>query len=95
MSTIVEEITEAYRSAGVKIENLIAYGTYYRLVCDGCGTMLGNVGDKLLPGMIKELVDQQFDLYAAGLVGCSCGHQAKIAQARDPKRAEAARKRLA
>ena len=94
MSTILEEITEAYASAGVKVGDPIAYGTYYRLVCDGCGKMLGNVGDKLLPGMIKELVDQQFDLYAAGLVGCSCGHQAKITQARDPKRAEAARKRL-
>jgi len=56
---------------------------------------VGNVGDKLLPGMSKELVqEQQFDLYAAGLLGCACGYQAERARALNPARAEAARNRL-
>jgi len=55
--------------------------------------MVGNVGDRLLPGMIEALLDQSFDLYAAGLLGCACGHQA--ARALDPTRAAAARARLA
>jgi hypothetical protein len=41
------------------------------------------------------VVDAQFDLYAAGLLGCATGHQAERAQALDPARAEDARRRLA
>ena len=96
MSDIVEEIRTAYTSLGIDVEAPITYGTYYRLRCARCGTMVGNVGDKLLPGMIKDLVEeQQFDLYAAGLLGCACGYQAERARALNPTRAEAARKRLA
>jgi len=95
MSTILEEIHQAYEPIGVRVGAPIAFGTYYRLTCEKCGKILGNVGDKLLPGMIKSLIDQEFDLYAAGLVGCSCGHQAERAKALDAKRAEAAKKRLA
>jgi len=95
MSSIIEEIRAAYRPLGIEVEAPITYGTYYRLRCAKCGTMVGSVGDKLLPGMIKELVqDQQFDLYAAGLLGCACGHQAEQARALDPRRADAARERL-
>jgi hypothetical protein len=96
MSGIVDEIRTAYGAFGIEVEAPTTYGTYYRLRCGRCGTMVGNVGDKLLPGMIKTtLEEQQFDLYAAGLLGCACGHQAERAQALDPARADAARKRLA
>ena len=96
MSTILDEIREAYQAIGIQLEQPVTYGTYYRLLCAGCGKMVGNVGDKLLPGMIKTLLEeQQFDLYAAGLLGCSCGHQAERARILDPTRADAARKRLA
>ena len=36
-----------------------------------------------------------FDLYAAGLLGCACGHQAERARVLDPARAETARRRAA
>ena len=39
--------------------------------------MLGQIGDKLLPGMAAEIVEGQRDLYASGLLGCACGHQQK------------------
>jgi hypothetical protein len=96
MSGIVDEIREAYQAFGIQLDQPVTYGTYYRLLCSRCGKVVGNVGDKLLPGMIKTLLEeQQFDLYAAGLLGCACGHQAERARALDPARAEAARKRLA
>jgi len=44
--------------------------------------------------MILTLLEAQFDLYAAGLLGCACGHQAERAHALDPGRAEAARTRF-
>jgi hypothetical protein len=75
MSTIVEEIRRAYAAVGITLDQPAAFGTYYRLLCTGCGRMLGQVGDKLLPGMAAEIVDAQRDLYASGLLGCSCGHQ--------------------
>ena len=50
---------------------------------------------KLLPGMARELVDGEMDLYAAGLAGCVCGFQAERAGAIDPARAAAAKARFA
>ena len=81
MSDILEEIRAAYRRIGITLDQPAAYGTYYRLLCSGCGRMLGNVGDRLLPGMADELVDRQLDLYAEGLLGCPCGHQRTQARA--------------
>jgi hypothetical protein len=75
VSEIVDEIREAYAAVGVTLDRPAAFGTYYRLLCAGCGRVLGQIGDKLLPGMAAEIVDHQRDLYAAGLLGCACGHQ--------------------
>jgi hypothetical protein len=75
MSTIVEEIRQAYAAVGITLDQPAAFGTYYRVLCAGCGSVLGQIGDKLLPGMAAEVVESQRDLYAAGLLGCSCGHQ--------------------
>jgi hypothetical protein len=75
VSTIVEEIRQAYAAAGITLDQPSSFGTYYRLLCAGCGRVLGQVGDKLLPGMAAEIVDGQRDLYASGLLGCPCGHQ--------------------
>ena len=75
MSTIVEEIRQAYAAVGITLDQAAAFGTYYRLLCAGCGRMLGQIGDKLLSGMAAEIVEGQRDLYASGLLGCSCGHQ--------------------
>jgi hypothetical protein len=44
--------------------------------------------------MIDALLDESFDLYAAGLLGCACGHQTARAEALDAPRAAAARARL-
>jgi len=92
---IVEEIRHAYDRVGITLDRPATYGTYYRLLCAGCGRMLGNVGDKLLPGMASTLVDEQFELYASGLLGCACGHQRVVTTGIDPARAEAARARYA
>ena len=86
MSTIVEEIRAAYARVGITLDQPAAYGTYYRLLCTGCGRMVGNVGDRLLPDMAAALVDGQFDLYAAGLLGCPCGHQRERTREIDPGR---------
>ncbi len=86
MNAIVEEIRAAYAGVGITLDQPAAYGTYYRLLCAGCGRMVGNVGDRLLPGMAGELVDANVDLYAAGLLGCACGHQRETARRRDPQR---------
>ncbi|HEV8307022.1 MAG TPA: hypothetical protein VGW35_05095 [Methylomirabilota bacterium] len=94
MSDLVDEIRAAYARFGIELETPVTYGTYYRLRCARCGVMVGNVGDKLLPGMIGALLEENFDLYAAGLLGCACGHQAERARALDPARADAARQRL-
>ncbi len=51
MSDIVEEIRAAYARVGVRLDQPATYGTYYRLLCAACGRMVGNVGDRLLPGM--------------------------------------------
>ncbi|SRR6266508_3849209 len=83
---VLDEIRAAYRRVGITLDQPAAYGTYYRLLCAGCGRMLGNVGDRLLPGMADVLVDQQLDLYAADLLGCPCGHQRMQARALDPAR---------
>lgn len=94
MSEIVDEIRAAYLPYGIELEAPATYGTYYRLRCARCGSMVGSVGDKLLPGMIRTILEEQFDLYAAGLLGCACGHQAERAGALDPARAESAPTRL-
>ncbi len=86
----LEEARAAYARLGVHVEAPLAYGTYYRLRCAGCGAPLGNVGDRLLLGMIEGLLEEAFDLYAAGLLGCRCGHQAERARTLDPARAAAA-----
>ena len=80
MSDIVEEIRAAYAAVGIRLDQPTAYGTYYRLLCAGCGRMVGNVGDRLLPGMAAALVERQRDLYADGLLGCPCGHQRTVTQ---------------
>lgn len=95
MSDMVDEIRAAYAQYGIELEAPTAYGTYYRLRCGRCGSMVGNVGDKLLPGMIQSILDEQFELYAAGVLGCACDYQGERARALDPARAEAARKGLA
>jgi hypothetical protein len=92
MSTIVDEIRTAYARVGITLDQPATYGTYYRLLCAGCGKMVGNVGDRLLPSMARELVAEQFDLYAAGLLGCACGHQLATVRRTDPARADAARR---
>jgi hypothetical protein len=91
--TILEEIRAAYEPVGITLGQPATYGTYYRLLCSGCGRMVGNVGDKLLPDMAAQLVSGQFDLYAAGLLGCPCGHQKDRAQQLDATRCAAAQRR--
>jgi hypothetical protein len=83
MSAILDEIRAAYEPLGLAVEGV------------RCGAALGCVGDKLLPGMARELVDGEMDLYAAGLAGCVCGFQAQRASAIDPARAAAAKARFA
>lgn len=95
MSEIVEEIRGAYAAVGIRLDQPTAYGTYYRLLCAGCDRMVGNVGDRLLPGMARELVDANFDLYAAGLLGCGCGHQKETTRRLDPERWRRGRERYA
>ena len=95
MCDIVAEIRAAYARFGIELGVPVTYGTYYRLRCARCGTMVGNVGDKLLPGMAQALAEENFDLYAAGLLGCPCGHQAERAGELDSARAESALRRLA
>ena len=80
MSTIADEIRDAYAAVGITLDQPAAFGTYYRLLCTGCGRVLGQVGDKLLPGMAAEIVNEQRDLYASGLLGCACGHQQRRIQ---------------
>jgi hypothetical protein len=94
MSEIIEEIRAAYAPVGIVIEGVATYGTYYRLRCARCGAALGCVGDRLLPGMARELVEGEMELYAAGLAGCKCGYQSERAAEIDPVRAEAAKMRL-
>jgi hypothetical protein len=95
MNSILDEIRAAYEPLGVAVEGVATYGTYYRLRCARCGAALGCVGDRLLVGMARELVDDEMDLYAAGLAGCACGFQAERARAIDPTRAAAASARFA
>ena len=94
MGEILEEIRRAYATVGITLDVPAAYGTYYRLLCAGCGRMVGNVGDHLLPGMAAELVAEQFELYASGLLGCPCGHQSQTTRQLDTPRWLAARQRF-
>jgi 1,2-phenylacetyl-CoA epoxidase catalytic subunit len=89
VSDIVEEIRAAYARVGVRLDQPATYGTYYRLLCAACGRMVGNVGDRLLPGMAAELVERQADLYAAGQLGCRC-RQGAPADGAAPARAAGA-----
>jgi hypothetical protein len=92
MTDIVNEIREAYAMVGITLDRPATYGTYYRLLCGGCGRTVGNVGDRLVPGLAQELVDRQFDLYATGLLGCACGHQREVTRVRDAARWAAAQR---
>ena len=92
--SVLDEIREAYARFGIEVEGIATYGTYYRLRCARCGKINGSVGDKLLPGMIAGVIDAQFELYAAGLMGCGCGHQAERARVLDPERGATARATL-
>jgi len=94
MSEILDEIRDAYDLWGIRLE-AATYGTYYRLICGRCGNPIGCVGDKLLPGMAQHMLEDQFSLYAAGLIGCKCGYQSERARAIDAVRADAARANLA
>lgn len=93
MSQILDEIRDAYRRMGIDVEGIATYGTYYRLRCGRCGAPLGSVGDRLLPGIAGRIVDEQFELYARGLMGCKCGYQVERARSIDPQRFEAATSR--
>jgi 1,2-phenylacetyl-CoA epoxidase catalytic subunit len=73
----VDDVRRAYATVGIALDQPATYGTYYRLLCAACGTMVGNVGNRLLPGMVDALVASQSELYARGLLGCACGHQRK------------------
>ncbi len=95
MNSILDEIRDAYAAVGIAVEGVATYGTYYRLRCARCGAALGCVGDRLLPAMARELVDRGFELYAAGIAGCACGHQKERAREIDPARAAAAVSRFA
>jgi len=95
MNAILDEIREAYANVGIAVEGVATYGTYYRLRCARCGTALGCVGDKLLPGMARDLVDGEFELYAAGIAGCACGYQKEGAHEIDPSSAAGAVSRFA
>lgn len=90
VSDVLDEMRRAYAAFGIRLAQPATYGTYYGLHCDRCGEFVGSTGDRLLPGMITDLLDRQFDLYAAGLIGCRCGRQAECARALDPARFEAA-----
>jgi hypothetical protein len=94
MSQILDEIKSAYGRIGVEVEGIATYGTYYRLRCGRCSAPVGAVGDKLLPGMAGQIVDEQFELYARGLLGCKCGYQVERAHALDPQRAQEAGRRV-
>ena len=94
MNEILEEIRAAYAPVGIALEGVATYGTYYRLRCARCGAALGCVGDRLLPGMARELVEAELELYAAGLAGCKCGYQAQRAAEINLARASAAKARL-
>ena len=95
MSDVVEEIREAYGRVGITLDHPAAYGTYYRLLCAGCRRLVGNVGDRLMPGQARELVDRNFELYAAGLLGCACVHQRERTRQLDPDRWQTSRHRYA
>ena len=90
MSQILDEMRTAYGRMGIEIEGIATYGTYYRLRCGRCGAALGSIGDKLLPGIVAQIVNEQFELYAGGLLGCQCGYQSECARRLDPQRAQAA-----
>jgi hypothetical protein len=84
---IIEEARKAYAAFGIDLAEAATYGVYLRLRCARCGATVGSMGDRVLPGMIPVLLDDNFDLYVAGLLGCKCGYQAERARAIDPARA--------
>src|SRR5262249_56965924 len=82
MSDIVEEIRRAYAGVGIRLDQPASYGTYYRLLCAGCGRMLGNVGDRPLAAQAQEIVHAQPQNYASRPPARAGGHR--------PERQEAA-----
>ncbi len=80
MSPTLDDIRDSYSRVGIEVEGVATYGTYYRLRCGRCAAPLGSVGDRLLPGLVRQIVDEQVELYAHGLLGCKCGYQAERAR---------------
>jgi hypothetical protein len=87
---ILDEARKAYARFGIELAEAATYGVYMRLRCARCGATVGSMGDRVLPGLIPALLEGNFELYAAGLLGCRCGYQAERARAIDPARAERA-----
>jgi hypothetical protein len=77
---LAAEVQAAYSTLGIEIGGDATYGVYSRLHCKRCGTQLGMIGNKLLPGLIPRLLEQTRDLYASGSLGCACGFQAECAK---------------
>jgi hypothetical protein len=77
-----EEIRAAYAAVGIDVAERATYGVYSHLRCGGCGAIVGTIGDRLLPGMAARLVGDNLELYAKGILGCDCGHQADSARKR-------------
>lgn len=87
---ILAEARKAYAEFGIELAEAATYGVYMRLRCARCGATVGSMGDRVLPGLVPALLADNFDLYAAGLLGCRCGYQAERARALDPARAQKA-----
>src|SRR5256714_3670686 len=65
----VDDVRRAYATAGITVDQPTAYGTYYRLRCTAWGANVGNVRDRLPPGMAEAPVAGPAGLYAAGGLG--------------------------
>lgn len=91
----IEEARKAYAIFGIDLAEAATYGVYMRLRCARCGATVGSMGDRVLAGMIPLLLNGNFDLYAAGLLGCKCGYQAERVSEIDPERAEKVRAGIA
>src|SRR5207247_11382144 len=84
----MDDVRRAYAAAGITVDQPTAYGPSFRLRCTACCANVGNIGDRRLPGMAEALVAGQADLYAAGMLGCACGHQRATATARGARAAD-------
>lgn len=81
-SELVKEIRTAYAQVGIEVAERATYGVYSHLRCGRCGTIVGTIGDRLLPGMAERLTGDNLELYAKGILGCACGFQADCARKR-------------